>query len=488
MTNPPSKVLEPSSDSRLIPKVLFRYRFALGLGYFALFFTGQGIHILAVPFYQMTLGVNPFLLGVVMAVPMLLGSSIGPLAGHLSDSVNLDRSTPPTSGTIAAIVYGWFQRYGRRRPFIFFAAWGTGICYGLVWMVPEAWGGNAQLLYLAITATLFYICAAFFTVPLNGLCYDITSDYHQRTRVMGFTAYFLKFASLLYQWVFPLAQLAVFGGILIGVRAVGWGLGIMVFGVLGMIPALLVKEHSEVQLKARKRYSLSGSLRAVTSNPAMLVLIVLTLLQMGGAAFAATMDYYLLVYFVHGGDIAEGAFWKAALSTAYALVSIACVPLVTGMSVRFGKLNALKLIYVVNAVGGVAKWFLFTPGAEWMILLDAVLCGAVWTAMVVLIPSMIADLSHEHQQKGQSSRAGVFASVHGWTLSISSVIALLLSGLSLSLCGFDANLGAGQPPQSIYIMRILLVGGTIVFSLLPLLVLVYFRIQRPHILAPWGIR
>ncbi|WP_075186487.1 MFS transporter [Teredinibacter haidensis] len=445
-----------------------RNRFALGLGFFTLFFTGQGIHILAVPYYQMTLGVNPLLLSVAMTLPMLLGSTLGPWVGHLSDNY-------------------YHKRYGRRRPFIFVAAWCSGLFYGLVWMVPEHWPGHYQLLYFALTTALFYVAASFFTVPLNGLAYEITDDYYQRTRIMGFTAYFLKMGSLLYQWVFPLAQLSLFASVVVGVRTVGWGLALLVFGIFGMMPALLIKEHVASDLE-RGHNGIIASLQLVLKNRAMVLLILLMFLQMGGAAFSATMDYYLLVYFVHAGDIVEGAVAKGILSTSYALVSIACVPLVTRLACENSKLTVLKSIYLINAIGGVAKWFIFTPGAGWIIVLDAVLCGAIWTAMVVLIPSMIADLSQQHSEKEQVNHAGMYASVHAWVLSVSSVLAFLCSGLSLSLMGFDAQLGGNQPAHSINTMRIILVGGTILFSLLPLALFYGVKKYQQQVLVLWSHR
>lgn len=445
--------------------VQFRYRLALGLGFFALFFTGQGIHVLAIPFYQMTLGVDPFLLSLVMTIPMLIASALGPYVGHISDNFR--------------------SSHGRRRPFIFFAAWTTGIFYGCIWMVSPEWSSQWQLSYFALMCLLFYISSSFFTVPLNSLAYELTDDYHQRTEVMGFAAYFLKFASFIYQWVFPITTLAIFTSVAVGIRYVGWSLAIFVFGGLGMMPALFIQEQSLAKRVAKRRRRLWPNLSLVIRQAPMRLLMLLTIMQMAGAAGAATLDYYLLVYYVNGGDIGQGAVWKGVLSSAYALVSIGCIPMVTRLSFRWGKLAALQWIYVLNALGGVAKWFIFVPDAGALIVVDAVLCGAIWTAMVILIPSMIADLNQQSREKDSAGHAGLFASVHGWVLSISSVLTMLGGGLMLNLIGFDASLGAAQAPSSILNMRRILSGGTIFFSLLPLLVLFYCRGRKQNYLTPW---
>jgi len=443
--------------------VKLHYKIALGFGFFTLFFTGQGVHILAVPYYQMTLGVDPFLLSLVMTLPMLFGSAVGPLAGHLSDNLK--------------------SRWGRRSPFIFTAALVLGLCYGLLWMVPPHWPEATQLLYFAAFGTLFYLATAFYTVPLNGLAYELSDNAGERTQAIGFATYFLKSGSLLYQWVFPLAQLAVFGSVYLGIRYIGWGMGVVVFALCGMLPALIIRENVSASQYLSTRVSFIDSLRSVIDNPSMKLLLLLVLLQMGGSAFAATLDYYLLVYYVHAGNIAEGAIWKATLSTSYALVSIACVPLVLKLSTVQGKLGALQVIYLINACGGLAKWFIFVPDARWIIITDALLCGAVWTAMVILIPSMVSDLSHQDQQAGKGAHAGMYASIYNWVLSISSVLALMFSGLSLNLLGFNAHAGAAQAPESLQYMRIILAGGTVLFSLLPLWILYYYRQHKPGVLA-----
>tara|TARA_B100000809_G_scaffold60903_1_gene57509 strand:+ start:2092 stop:2328 length:237 start_codon:yes stop_codon:yes gene_type:complete len=70
---------------------------ALGIGFFSLFFANQTVPILAIPFYQMILGGDPFLLGVALTIP-IISAILSPWVGHLSDNFK--------------------SKYGRRRPFI----------------------------------------------------------------------------------------------------------------------------------------------------------------------------------------------------------------------------------------------------------------------------------------------------------------------------------------------------------------------------------
>ena len=94
-------------------------KLALGFGFLSTFFASQSVAVLAIPYYQMTLGLDPFLLALALTLPLLLGSLLGPWVGHLSDHSQ--------------------SRFGRRKPFILLGSWASCISFGLIWMVPAGW-------------------------------------------------------------------------------------------------------------------------------------------------------------------------------------------------------------------------------------------------------------------------------------------------------------------------------------------------------------
>lgn len=425
-------------------------KISLGFGYFTVFFLTQGIPILAIPHYQMTLGVNPALLGMLMAGPLLLASCFGVWFGHASDKVR--------------------TRFGRRRPFMLCAAVTSALSYGFLWMPPKD-GSDLQLaIYFGCLSLVFQLASVVYSVSLNSLVYESSSDSLTRTRLMGFTTYFVKLGSLCYQWLYPLSALSLAGGVVLGVQGVGWMLALAVFLIMGILPVITLREPVLVPTPdAIRPPAFVKSLRAALGNNAMVFVLLLALLQMGGAAFVATMDYYLLVYYVHAGDITQGAISKGMLSTAYALVSFISVPLIVWLAQRCGRLNTLAIIYLVNACGGILKWFLFVPDIGLWIMADALLCGSLWSAMVILIPSMIAELAHNQGQSSRVNCAGMFASIHGWVLSLSAVSVLLLSGITLSAIGFDAALAGQQHAATLTVMRVMLSCGTFLFSCIALL-------------------
>ncbi|MDN4504328.1 MFS transporter [Alteromonadaceae bacterium BrNp21-10] len=439
--------------------VSFNQRLLLGFGFFAMYFANQSVSILAVPFYQMTLGVDPFLLSLALTIPIIVSTFLSPWVGHLSDQCR--------------------SRYGRRRPFIFVASWLSCLLFGLIWMVPSNWSEFWQLSYFAVLSLLFYIAVVFMSVPLTCLSYELSSDHHERTEIMGFTTYFIKLGSMLYQWLFPLAQLAIFSSVFIGMQFVGWGVAVFIIGLMGMLPALFSKEPTQptIQQMLKPRVGLIVSLMTLRHNRSFQLLLLLTFLQLGGGAFTASMDYYLLVYFMFDGDIATGSVYKAVLSMAFAIVGLLSIPLIASWSSRLGKIQALRIIYWLTALGGVLKWFLFTPNMPWLIVFDALSCTAVWTAMTMLIPSMIADVCDEDELHHHQRREGLFVGSHNWVVNISMAFALLASGLSLNLIGFDAELGALQSGTSLLNMRLILSLGTVIFALLSVYCLRFYGLD-----------
>ena len=68
---------------------------------------------------------------------------------------------------------------------------------------------------------------------------------------------------------------------------------------------------------------------------------------------------------------------------------------------------------------------------------------------------MIADVCDWDEWKNGLRREGAFGAAYGWFTKLGSSAAILVSGSVLVLTGFNADLGAGQAPETIVGMRIL---------------------------------
>ena len=178
------------------------------------------------------------------------------------------------------------------------------------------------------------------------------------------------------------------------------------------------------------------------------------------------MDYYVLVYYVSAGIIADGANLKGVLSSAHAFTGIMLIPIVTHITLKYGQARALQTAFALETLGGIAKWFIFVPDAGWSVALDAILCNMVWVIMGITIPAILASICDDERKLTQEDNKGVYMAIHHWALYLGSSIAMLTSGFTLSVIGFDANLGSDQPPSSLLGMRLILAVGTSVFAII----------------------
>ena len=277
-------------------------KLALGSGFFCLLFLEKACEILAIPFYQMTLSVDPFLFSMTLTIPIIFSAFLAPWVGKLSDNCT--------------------SKFGRRRPFIFVSAWLSASLFGLMWMVPEHWSTDNQLLYFFVISLLFYAAASFYSVPLTSLSYEITKDAHQRIKVMETNSYFIKLASMSNQWLYPLATLTIFSSTFVGIKVVGWFTAIFVIGIIGMLPALYVKETTAGHnYHSHNSFTVVENVKSIMQSHLMRLVFVIIFIQLGIGAYAAKMDYYVLVYYMFDGNISEGAVWKAVLSMGYAIIA-----------------------------------------------------------------------------------------------------------------------------------------------------------------------
>ena len=353
-----------------------------------------------------------------------------------------------------------------------------------MWQVPADWPPLWQLGYFAGLSLLFFLALPLLAVPLSSLVFEQTPEPRERTAVFGLASAVQKLGSLGYQWLVPLSQLALFSSFQQGVRWVGALIGTVLIALPGLWLALCSRESignessraTPDTVHAKPPPVAQTSLDLLRRRPALRWLLLLCLLQLCGCAFVATMDYYLLVYAMNQADLVAGSWWKALLSSGYALAGLAFVPVLAWSSARFGAVRTLLWVFVLNTLGGAAKWWLYQGDPTYWLLLDAILCSAAWTGMAMLIPPLLAQTEPASTDPSQGTQYGAISALHHWVVSVSAALSMLLSGLALNGLGFAAAAGAAQAAGVLDQMRALLSGGTVLCSLLALAAL--WRYQR----------
>ncbi|MDD7986145.1 MFS transporter [Lentisphaera marina] len=450
------------SDSHITdPKdiVPLKQKLAVGAGGFPIQNGGLVVQYMAQPIFQIFLGLNPALFGLAMTIPRIWDAFTDPIMGRVSDRYK--------------------SKYGRRRPFVFVGAIAVALCFLSIWMVPESMGETGTFWWLTIGSVLFFTAFTVYSVPYNALVYEQTPDYHERTRLMFYLALFYNIGNLCVNWYVPATNWSGFENPLVGARWIAVGLSVFVFLGLGLLPAIYGKERFyEVAQKENNEIGFFKAIgQAASSKPMMGLVGIVFALNFCGT-IAGSIAMYIVIYHVKSGDVAGGLVLNAWNGTGFAIVGFAGIFILRWLAIKFGKRKAMFYVLLLTALGGVSKWFIFTPEHPYLLLLDAVLNGPVWVSLGVIVPSMIADLCDWDEHKFGERREGIISSVFTWITKFGTSFTFLVSGIALHFSGFDEALGADQPEGTMTTLRIFFVGASVAAPVLAMFCLKLYNISE----------
>ena len=152
------------------------------------------------------LGMNPALVGLLGALPRLTDALTDPLMGYISDNTD--------------------SRWGRRRPYIFVGAILSGIIFAILWQLPLGKSENYYFWFFLIGSFVFYLAYTIFATPWVALGYELTPDYHERTRLMGVQNFMGSLAYMVSPWFLAMMQASMFTDMVEGASYLAIGIGI----------------------------------------------------------------------------------------------------------------------------------------------------------------------------------------------------------------------------------------------------------------------
>ncbi len=468
--------LEKTAQQDRVP---FWEKLSLGTGALASFFGFGAIGIMALPVYNILLGVDAKLVGIALMLPRIWDAVTDPLMGRISDNCQ--------------------SRFGRRRPFVVTGALVMGALFTFVWTVPGDFSEMMKMVYFVVMQLLFFTAFTVFAVPYNALTYEMTPDYNERTRVMAYVAFFHKTGELLCGWLMPLATVlgvAIIGTATLvngkevpamaGVLAVAAIVGVVFMAALGALPGLTVKERFQRQTGEQDKVKIVAAFKGALSSSAFVILVAIIFLNTLAGVLAASIDQYLLIYFMNDGDVAAGLIQKGFLSSGYAVVGFAAIPGITWLGTRFGKKGSLYIVYMLMVVGSIAKWWIFTPGhtiynigglaIDPVMMIDPLMCGPMWVAVKIMLSSMMADICDEDELKHGQRREGMYGAVFSWMEKLVVSIAVSGAGFALAFAGFNPDLGGDQAAETFLKIRLFLAGAPALAAFLAIVALIFYPI------------
>ncbi len=429
-------------------RIPFRQKVVYGLGAFVnnLLAAASGGMMIVL---NLGLGMNPALVGLLGALPRLTDALTDPVMGYISDNTR--------------------TRWGRRRPYIFFGAIAAGLTFALLWHLPDGRSESFYFWYFLIGSIIFYLAYTMFATPWVALGYELTPDYHERTRLMGVQNFMGQLAYVIAPWFLLFMQNeAIFEDMVDGAAGLAVIVAIVV-AVVGIMPALFLRERFSDVAAAETRErgltdvggvvlrNLAGFFRGfgvtVRSKP-FLKLCVATFLVFNGFMMISSFQFYVIIYYVFGGDTVRGAEYAGWAGTVQSIATFGVIALVTWLGTRIGKKRTFYVAIGVSMLGYALKWFCYDPAIPWLVVLPAPLLAFGLGGLFTIMPSMIADVVDLDELQTHERREGMYGSIFWWVVKLGMAAALAAGGFLLNATGFDVALEGNQSAQTITLMRL----------------------------------
>jgi GPH family glycoside/pentoside/hexuronide:cation symporter len=394
------------------------------------------------------LGMNPGLVGLLGALPRFLDAFTDPLMGYISDKTK--------------------SKWGRRRPYIFIGAILSGIIFAMLWQLPRGQSEGFYFWFFLIGSTIFYLAYTIFATPWVALGYELTPDYHERTRIMAVQNFMGQFAWLLAPWFLLFMQNdSLFSDMIEGAGWLAIIIGIVTIGI-GILPAIFLSERftpiptaQNVSSSTAKPTGMIASIKdffkgfliTIKFKP-FLSLCGATFLVFNGFMMVAAFQSYVIIYYVFGGDQALGAEYVGWAGTVSFIATSCAIFIVTKLSTLFGKRKAFFITIAISIFGYALKWICFTPDNPLLILIPPIFFAFGLGGLFTLMGSMVADVCDLDELETGERREGMFGSIFWWVVKLGLAAAMAAGGFLLNATGFDVALGGAQSADTLFYMRL----------------------------------
>jgi GPH family glycoside/pentoside/hexuronide:cation symporter len=445
-----------TKQEKSVKKISAMHKTAWGLGATADSLMTNSISYAADKIYTIGMGVNPAVLGIVMAIPRLVDAISDPLMGNISDNTK--------------------SRFGRRRPYILLGAILCGFMFALLWSPPAGLGVHALAIYVLIVSILYYLAYTIFAVPWSALGLEMSDNYNERTRIQAYRTFIAAVSGIALGWMWKLAFVFGGGDDIKGIRKVGLLFGFIIL-FAGMIP-LFCKERITTQ--SQKKIHLMKAFAETVKNGPFLLICSIVFLIMLGLFLVQRFGGFINVYYVFGGDkeaVSELDIW---CNTIFQVMGFALVPLISFMATRIGKKKMLLIAEGIVGAAFLTSWFFYNPHWPYLQLIFFAMIAPGLSCVWMLASSMIADVCDVDELKTGMRREGFYSAVFSFVCKAGISGTLLLSGFILNWTGYDAKQDV-QSGQTLLTLRILYMVIPTCFFTIAFILTVFYPITESKV-------
>jgi len=338
--------------------------------------------------------------------------------------------------------------------------------------------------YFMIMSILFFLAYTVYATPFVAFGYEMTADYHERTRLHAFANTAGQLAWLGVPWFYAIMASSLFRDTVHGARTLAIVVGAVV-AIFGIIPAIFLKERqtlAPVEKAAKGLWKNMGEFFtgiAITfKNKPFVKLCASTFLVFNGFQLGMSFSIYIMIYYLYNGNDGDAGKLMGWYGMLTSIATLAVIPLTGWIATRIGKRKTFLINISLSIVGYSIKWFGYNPEYPYWLLFAAPFVAFGTGSLFTLMGSMISDVCDYDELKTHQRREGVFGAIYWWMVKVGMALAGLLTGVLLKVSGFDVALGAGQEERTLFLIRVFDVGIPIVTSAIALWIISTYTITE----------
>jgi glycoside/pentoside/hexuronide:cation symporter, GPH family len=438
--------------SNTLNKVPLSQKIAFGLGMLANQMFPAALGIFMVVLVQ-NLGFPGWMWGIIYFFPRIFDSFTDPIMGFISDNTK--------------------SKWGRRRQYVFIGAIVMGVSFAIMWQLYKDSGVDYNFAYFMFWSFIFYLGLTIFSVPYVAMGYEMSDDFHERTSIMAVAQWIGQWAWVVAPWFWVIMYIngddGWFATAEEATRTLAIWVGIILMFV-AMVPAIFIKGKSTVNenyadlslrnIKGSFNEIKLGFQEALKIKP-FRKLCISTFLIFNAFNTVATFTFFVIVYQLFNGDAeaANAGYWPSLFGCLGALsTTFIVIPIVTWMSRKLGKRNAFLWSQGISIIGYIMLWFLLIPGKPYMFIFALPFFSFGIGSLFTLMMSMTSDVIDLDELYTGKRREGIFGAIYWWMVKFGFAIAGALSGVILSVVGFQEGIPSVDQEGAIIGLRIFFSG------------------------------
>ena len=386
-------------------------------------------------FYNQVLGLSGFLTSLAIVFALLVDAVSDPVIGSWSDGVR--------------------NRWGRRHPFMYAAAGPFAICFYFLFAPPDGLNEMGVFFWLVVFSVLTRTTQSVYSIPHTSMTAELSTDYQERTLLSSLRGILQSVGTLMVFLIglqvffgatpdYPTGQLnpeayprfaAVFSIIIfVGVVLTAWG-------THSHIPYLPQANPDGDRFSLMQVMREAGMAFGLRSFRAVVLTAVLFGMTMG---MVAALSIYLgTLYFQFSLELIGlsfpasvfGSFLGAGLATPLGRIIQEKRTLLIGGLIWYAVWNTMPII--LSMLG------LFPKPGDPMLFYLVMTANAICTmgigVLTVMIGSMIADITDQHEEKHGSRNEGIYFAASSFAAKAIGGFGIVISGVVVDVAGIQRN-------------------------------------------------